>query len=232
MKKLFTIFAMLIACLALNAQNARIVLEANDVWGDGTGYQILLDAEATEVDALTGNLECGASYDAWEYLIPANATAADENVIVAGTGEVMIPAGTYDYVVVNPGCAAYGTVYVASDQCDQSRGDNYTFEANKTYHFVATMNGQNDCITLTVTDGTTGVEENEVAFSIYPNPATDVLTVNAENINNVEVLNILGQVVNTTNESNVNVSNLTNGVYFVRVNFLDGTTATQKFIKK
>lgn len=70
--------------------------------------------------------------------------------------------------------------------------------------------------------------------SIYPNPATTVLNVVAEGYNTIEVINLLGQTVytcNATNNTQINVSNLRNGVYFVRVNGEKGTT-TQKFIKK
>ncbi|MCQ2263046.1 MAG: T9SS type A sorting domain-containing protein [Bacteroidales bacterium] len=83
--------------------------------------------------------------------------------------------------------------------------------------------------------GTVGIEENNAAqVSIFPNPATSVLNVNAEGYNTVEIVNLLGQVVYSANaESNmqINVKDLTNGAYFVRMNGANGTT-TQKFIKK
>ena len=76
--------------------------------------------------------------------------------------------------------------------------------------------------------------ESNNSVSIYPNPATTVLNVVAEGYNTIEVINLLGQTVytcNATNNTQINVSNLRNGVYFVRVNGEKGTT-TQKFIKK
>ena len=90
-----------------------------------------------------------------------------------------------------------------------------------------------DDITITLGDGT-GIAENNNSISIYPNPATTVLNVNAEGYNTVEIVNILGQVVygaNATSNMQINVSNFDNGVYFVRLNGANGT-ATQKFIKK
>ena len=231
-KKIFTILSLMVAVFALNAQQARIVLEAGDVWGDGTGYQILIDADANTTENILGNLECGQSYADWEYTLPLDAAANDQAVCVNAYMDILIPAGTYDYVVTNPGCAGYGVVYIASDQCDPSRGDNVTFEANKTYHFVPSLNGDYDCVTITVIDGLTSIEENSSAFSVYPNPATDVLNIEGQNINNVEIINLVGQVVATTNTTSVNVANLANGAYFVRVNFNNGEVAAQKFIKK
>ena len=87
---------------------------------------------------------------------------------------------------------------------------------------------------VTVNLGGSGIVENTNTFSIYPNPATTVLNVNAEGFNTVEIVNLLGQTVytaNATSNMQINVSNLNNGVYFVRMNGENGT-ATQKFIKK
>jgi hypothetical protein len=75
----------------------------------------------------------------------------------------------------------------------------------------------------------TGIDNlNNTVFTIYPNPATDILTVNGEGL--AEVYNTLGQMViseNVNGNAQLNVSNLESGVYFVRMN-----GATQRFIKK
>jgi len=131
---------------------AIIVLTAGDVWGDGTGYQLLLDSDATESDTITSNVDCGRSYDNWEYKIPTDATSDDANVVVNASEQITIPAGTYDYIVLNPGCTDFGIIYLASDQCDESVGNDYTFEAGKIYTFTATLVSPNDCITITIED--------------------------------------------------------------------------------
>ena len=46
MKKLLTILVMCFAVFAAKAQ-VTVILEAHDVWGDQSGYQLLLDADAT-----------------------------------------------------------------------------------------------------------------------------------------------------------------------------------------
>lgn len=81
-----------------------------------------------------------------------------------------------------------------------------------------------------------GIEEEtaENAVSVYPNPASTMLNVHAENFDNVQVINFLGQVVYsasvTENDFQINVSNLSNGVYFIRLN--GENTVTKKFVKK
>ncbi|MBR4135187.1 MAG: DUF2436 domain-containing protein [Bacteroidales bacterium] len=227
MKKLFTLLTLCCAVFALNAQNATVTLEAHDVWSDGTGYQLLLDADNVVWSESYGP-SCGSSYDSygWEYMIPSNASANDANVVVDGAVSITIPAGTYSYLILNPGCDTYGTNYIASSQCDESHAS-YNFEAGKAYHFLATLPSNNDCITLTVSG--VGVQDVEVSqFSIYPNPATTMITVEGEGV--AEIYNTLGQMVmsdNVNGTAQFNVSNLESGVYFVRMN-----GGTQRFIKK
>jgi hypothetical protein len=83
-----------------------------------------------------------------------------------------------------------------------------------------------DDITISTGVGIQDVEASQ--FSIYPNPATEILYVEGEGV--AEVYNTLGQMV-ISNEVNgtaqINVSNLESGVYFVRMN-----GDTQRFIKK
>lgn len=67
-----------------------------------------------------------------------------------------------------------------------------------------------------------GVEENEMQeVMVYPNPAKDLLTIKAENINEVDVYNAIGQKVysQTVNASEalINLDGLDSGIYLVRL---------------
>jgi hypothetical protein len=73
-------------------------------------------------------------------------------------------------------------------------------------------------------------------FTLYPNPIKDVLNIQSEQgiiVNSMEIYNKLGQIVmavaNTSNR--VDISNLSSGIYFVKVN-TDKGTANTKFIKE
>ena len=64
-----------------------------------------------------------------------------------------------------------------------------------------------------------GIEENDdMTISVYPNPAHDKLFVNAANIQRVDLYNISGQLMISSTENEINVSELNPGMYFVRVN--------------
>ena len=61
---------------------------------------------------------------------------------------------------------------------------------------------------------------NPLSVAIYPNPCLDKLFVNSKNkIKLLEILNIRGQIVSSfcTNQSNIDVSNLELGIYFIKV---------------
>ena len=76
-----------------------------------------------------------------------------------------------------------------------------------------------------------GVDENEIKFAIYPNPANDILYINGGNTEySYEMYNGMGQMVakgfaNGTEQ--INVSGMTKGVYFLRF-----TSGTQVLVEK
>ena len=81
-----------------------------------------------------------------------------------------------------------------------------------------------------------GIRDNEITFSIAPNPATTEITIKAGNIfNTIEIVNFLGQKVisqnNSTDNVTIDVSQLNSGVYFVRIASENGVSV-QKFVKK
>lgn len=78
--------------------------------------------------------------------------------------------------------------------------------------------------------------ENQNAFTYFPNPVKNTLTLKAlQNIQNVSVLNILGQEVLKTTpntlEKELDMSGLNTGSYFVKVTIND-VTETVRVIKK
>lgn len=77
--------------------------------------------------------------------------------------------------------------------------------------------------------GINGVEN--VTINMYPNPTTGILNINAEGVKEVAVVDIEGKVVMTENANVIDMTNLNNGVYFVRVISNEGMSI-QKVVKK
>ena len=132
---------------------AMVTLTAGDVWEDGSGYQMLLDADATaygtiipETGPLTSSGDASAElYAEFEYKIPENADGAlsTTNIIINNSVSILIPAGTYDWCITNP--TPGDRMWIASDNGNVGgRSDDYEFKSGCTYIFTVSLGGTND----------------------------------------------------------------------------------------
>jgi hypothetical protein len=77
----------------------------------------------------------------------------------------------------------------------------------------------------------------ETNFTLFPNPAKEVLNIKTKtemDVKSVSIYNTLGQIIMTTihtENEEINVSNLQSGSYFIKV-FTDKGSSTAKFIKQ
>ena len=144
----------------------NVTLEAHDVWLDGSGYHMLLDATATQYGVgfpSTGNPWTGCPvssnlYDWATHKIPENATPtcnSHSTFVVDGSVTIQIPAGTYDFCFANLEMP-YDYWFPSDLGNIASRQDNYVFEDGKKYHFLAHSIGNNDGITVTITNDDPG----------------------------------------------------------------------------
>lgn len=79
------------------------------------------------------------------------------------------------------------------------------------------------------------VTENNIDnnFKISPNPTTDAFTIEMEKeVKSVEIYSLQGHKVMTTSSKEINVSNLSKGIYLVRIESSNDGVATQKLIIK
>lgn len=158
---------------------SQVTLTAEDVWGDGTGYQMLLDIDHNaygniipETGGLTASGNASAAvYAEFEYKIPENADGSLTTThIVTNNNSVtiQIPAGTYDWVITNP--TPEDRIWIASANGNVGgRYDDYVFEAGKTYEFVVSRDGSNDRVDVNLA----GLPINVVAD---PGSTTAVIT--------------------------------------------------------
>ena len=74
-------------------------------------------------------------------------------------------------------------------------------------------------------------QSNNLKFNLYPNPATDILNISLETeLKSVEIYSLLGQKVLTTDKNQVYVSELSKGIYMVRVEDVNNGVSTQKLV--
>ena len=76
---------------------------------------------------------------------------------------------------------------------------------------------------------------NDNIFTVYPNPAKDVLYVSGNNVNEVRILDSTGKVIvvqkfNNTNHTGINISGISKGFYIISVKNKMGHIQTEKLI--
>lgn len=103
--------------------------------------------------------------------------------------------------------------------------------------FVMTQNdGDNwfiDNVNVTASMSTDDFR-SDLKTTLYPNPTKDFLNVKASSaVESIEMYSILGNLVKTyTNTERLDVSELANGTYIVKIKSIDGEVSRQKLIKQ
>ena len=84
-----------------------------------------------------------------------------------------------------------------------------------------------------VAAGTVGIDDVENgSVSLYPNPVANTLTVSADGVSEVQLIDVNGRVVLSSNHAgDIDVSTLAEGMYIVRVVTATGVS-TSKIVKK
>ncbi len=79
------------------------------------------------------------------------------------------------------------------------------------------------------------LEENtqylaNIDINIYPNPTSDIINIESgENISNIELYNLSGELLSKQNSLTIDAANLANGTYFIKMQ-IDGKSIYKQFI--
>lgn len=166
---------------------------------------------------------CDGTYGAEKFKVGISSGNTTANVTLLSAGTITIPSNinwvqyTYNVPSSFDGQAVYFSINCVSD-------DQFGFAVDD---FKVT--------TTAVASAQSFFTNN---FSIYPNPANNVLNLSVKNgltVNEISVVDINGRTVKTINNSfdsemEINVSDLTSGVYMLNVKTEEGV-ATSKFVK-
>jgi PKD repeat protein len=163
----------------------------------------------------------------------------------------VIPVPNFSHTSTNNTCnfTYTGTTPYTSISWDFGDGSPQSAQANPSHTYAASGN-YNVCVTVTnacgsntycKAVGTSGMGINGMPgfenVDIYPNPATQSITIEhiASGIS-IALYNTTGQCVLRTvtsgNKSVIDVSNLSNGIYMIRLTGKDGKQGISKFVKQ
>lgn len=160
-----------------------------------------------------------------------------------GTGPAYVTIGTYDYdtwynvkvkynftagtieYLVNNTTIYTGSVWTTVTTVDQLT---FLFDNYESGFYVDN---------IVISEGTASTEDFANAkFSVYPNPASDVINISyADTINAVTITDLNGRVVKQVllgvNEGQINISDLSQGVYILNAS-ANGKSVTEKIVKR
>jgi len=157
---------------------------------------------------------------------------ANTNLVILGCGNNPNLVNLFLKNGNNSNIDVYG--YVASDfenlpnlqnVCVDALNTNLTnFITNEVGHAV---NFTTDCSTLSLS------ENNAIDFSVYPIPTDDRLYIKSKTeISKITIYNKLGQLIKSTTENQINISNLAQGLYLVKVEDIIGDFGVKQIVKE
>ncbi|WP_170064420.1 T9SS type A sorting domain-containing protein [Polaribacter glomeratus] len=113
-------------------------------------------------------------------------------------------------------------------------GIEYLFSVNKFVNKILSEASNNYRLTYNYGEATAGVNDfSLVNFAVYPNPTNNKLSLDDSgfSLKNVELFNILGKKVMTSTTNQLNLENLVNGIYVLKVQDEKGNIASKRIVK-
>ena len=137
-------------------------------------------------------------------------------------------------LTINNSVELYDTIFLLETQLPYNyNGNSITAEGDYVYNGT-TVHGCDSSLYLHVSVQAVGIEvvNSLDDVTIYPNPTRGRVTVTADEVVKVEVLDIVGRLVATFDNTNTfDISNLGEGAYTLRITLPNGTTV-RKVVKK
>ena len=135
---------------------------------------------------------------------------------------------------INDGASLADSVLVDDDLFSfaPTLGVDYNITGIGHYSFSASKLLPRDLADITTGPVPSGIEDDKINFSIFPNPAANQFVVKGVNNGTLLIYNISGAVIYSSKINGMNTVNVTNyaaGIYMVKV-ISNGSTNTQKLI--
>ncbi|MDD4848156.1 MAG: DUF2436 domain-containing protein, partial [Bacteroidales bacterium] len=151
-----------------------------------------------------------------------NATAG-ENGTITPSGNVSVEEGDSQTFIIAAN-AGFQIENVLVDGESVGTVETYTFENVTANHTIAVSFSEKPAI-----------EEWDVRFKVYPNPASDQVNIEGENIENITVFNVMGQrmeilKMSAASSYQISTAMFENGVYIFRITTTDGNIVSQRVV--
>ena len=209
-------------------------------YSQGHGTQITVTGTSTNISGLDPE----TSYDVFVKSVCADGVGSLWSIKKSFTTTEQ--SGTYYTLTVVSNNPAWGTV-TGGNEYPEGYVATITATPNSGYRFVEWQEDHdtNSIRNVTVTGDATytaifaqnvGIDEAEMSeVSLFPNPASSMVTIRANGMEQVTVIDLNGSTVMTQRVNNetftFDVSNLAKGAYFVRITGGEGTVVRKLIVK-
>ena len=108
-------------------------------------------------------------------------------------------------------------------------------QANNTVSYTFTEAVSFKAVTASASGATLTVEDilqPQSGISVYPNPTADRIYIQAENVLQAELFDLRGRKVKATNQNQIDLSDITNGSFILKVTTDNNKTKSFKIIKR
>ena len=153
----------------------------------------------------------------------SNATGFNISIVEGGTNIYIttLGAGTTEYTYS-------GTYSNGTNSINVVDGGTYTF-------VIQALPDNDGVAYASVSTSALSTDKfDSLGFSMYPSPASDLLSIKGSNLENVKIsiYSLVGRHIKTAVTTNVDVSELISGLYLVIIENEKGQKITRKFVKK
>ena len=90
-------------------------------------------------------------------------------------------------------------------------------------------------VTASAANATLTIEDINLADSnifVYPNPTANLIYIQADNISKAELFDLMGRKVKATDQNQIDLSNISNGSFILKVTTENNKTQSFKITKK
>jgi len=256
-KNTITLLAILICTTSLFAQNITYDLR----WDSGNSlYELYVSRDLTAAapvttggtsavtivfptDGVSGTRSLAHSSESVSTYNPAGvirspgAASGNDYYVFNSTG------GASYIGVLNANVEVLWMTFTPSDGNSGARLFENDTDPNSTDTGMMGINARSEFFTITTAGAIDEFSENvlsaeanalqDAEVSVFPNPASDYINISVNNavIQNIELFDITGKLVNTYQSKTINIRHLNSGIYLLKIE-LENTTVTKRLIKE
>ena len=197
------------------------------------------DASSQAAVTITGTFTTGGTPPSTTNAVVSNITTTSAQIDFSVNTFGIQSSIVVDYGLSPTSFTSYNWVANTSTNTPTPFSFNFTsLTPNTTYYYRVrgyspTLVGNR--ILGNFTTSALGLTDNEqkAKFNLYPNPTTDNFSIEMDNeVKSIDIYSLQGQKVLSSNSKEVNVSNLSKGIYLVQIEDENNKISTQKLIVK